>query len=80
RYDPSTGEVVSFEEMVGAHGGLGGPQTDAFIVHPSDWPLPEGRIDNPEVLFRVFTNWRDALQRGEEPSGGRVDALPRDAL
>ncbi len=80
RYDPSTGEVVSFEEMVGAHGGLGGPQTDAFIVHPSDWPLPEGKIDNPEVLFRVFTNWRDALQRGEEPSAGRVDALPRDAL
>jgi uncharacterized membrane protein YvlD (DUF360 family) len=80
RFDPASGEVITFEEMVGAHGGLGGPQTDAFILHPTDWPLPEGEISSPEVLFRVFTNWRAALQRSDDPSGGHVDALPRDAL
>jgi hypothetical protein len=80
RFDPYSGEVIAFEEMVGAHGGLGGPQTDAFILHPAGWPLPPGKMKSPETLFRVFSDWRDALQGGREPTGGRVDAFPRDAL
>ena len=62
RFDPATGDVVTFEEMVGAHGGLGGPQTDAFLLHPADWPLPADAISNPEEIFQVFTRWRDALR------------------
>lgn len=80
RYDPPSGLVFTFEEMVGAHGGLGGPQTDAFILHPAGWPLPEGVISNPEELYQVFARWRDALLGGADPSGGRMDALRGDAL
>ena len=38
QYDPELGEVAAFEELIGSHGGLGGPQTAA--VHP-----PSGRVD-----------------------------------
>ena len=34
-YDPSTEEIAPFEEQVGAHGGMGGAQTRAFILYPS---------------------------------------------
>ena len=32
--DPGTGEVAAFEELIGSHGGLGGPQTHPMIMHP----------------------------------------------
>ena len=38
QYDPELGEVAAFEELIGSHGGLGGPQTRA--VHPP--PRPSG--------------------------------------
>ncbi|MBU0491411.1 MAG: YIP1 family protein, partial [Chloroflexi bacterium] len=34
------GEVAAFEELVGSHGGLGGPQTDAILLHPADMAIP----------------------------------------
>jgi hypothetical protein len=34
-YDSSTDEIAPFEHQVGAHGGLGGPQTKAFLMYPS---------------------------------------------
>jgi len=37
--DQSIDEVAAFEELVGCHGGIGGWQTRAVIVHPGDWPL-----------------------------------------
>ncbi|HNS38628.1 MAG TPA: phage holin family protein [Promineifilum sp.] len=30
------GTVAAMEELIGNHGGLGGEQTDAFVLHPSD--------------------------------------------
>jgi uncharacterized membrane protein YvlD (DUF360 family) len=39
----SDGTVAALEEMVGSHGGLGGEQTDAFILHPGDMDIPETR-------------------------------------
>jgi len=38
-YDPATGEVPAFEELVGSHGGLGGTQTEPFILYPAVLPL-----------------------------------------
>ena len=37
------GTVAALEEMIGSHGGLGGEQTDAFILHPGDMEIPETR-------------------------------------
>jgi hypothetical protein len=33
-YNPDTGEIAAFEELVGAHGGLGGWQEQGMLVAP----------------------------------------------
>ena len=33
-YDPDLDEGCAFEELISFHGGLGGPQTRPFILHP----------------------------------------------
>ena len=38
--DPDTHEVAAFEELVGSHGGLGGAQTEAFVLYPSSFAEP----------------------------------------
>lgn len=75
RYHPDIDQVESFEEMVGAHGGLGGAQTHGFLLHPSDWAMPGDEIASAEDLYQLFVRWRDALSSGSDPSGARVDAL-----
>jgi hypothetical protein len=79
RYDGAAGEVETFEEMVGAHGGLGGDQTSAFLVMPARWEVPPEALHSPEELHQVFIRWRDTLARGREPSA-RVDDPARDVL
>ena len=46
------GRIVTFEEQVATHGGIGGPQSEPFIVAP----LEIGPIsaDSPEDLHRLF--------------------------
>ena len=34
------GTVAAMEELIGSHGGLGGEQTDAFLLHPNDMDVP----------------------------------------
>jgi uncharacterized membrane protein YvlD (DUF360 family) len=34
------GTVAAMEELIGSHGGMGGEQTDAFLLHPGDMPVP----------------------------------------
>ena len=41
RYDPDLDEVAAFEEQVGSHGGLGGPQTHPFLLYPSRLSCPD---------------------------------------
>lgn len=43
-YDPETKEVCAFEELIGSHGGMGGPQTKPFILYPSAWDCPDELI------------------------------------
>ena len=60
-YDPDLDEVAAFESQVGSHGGLGGPQTRPFVLHPVDLPLPDGPIDGPAALHRVMKGWLQTL-------------------
>jgi len=48
-YDRALGEVVAFEELVGSHGGLGGWQTEALLVHPRGWAVITDPLDGPAV-------------------------------
>ena len=57
QYDPDTEEVAAFEELVGSHGGLGGPQAHPFLVIPSDWPVPEEPIVGTAALHAELKRW-----------------------
>jgi hypothetical protein len=54
--DPETQEVSAFEELVGSHGGLGGWQTDAMLVHPASWPVSFD-LDGPDAVHRQLVEW-----------------------
>src|SRR4029079_7007153 len=43
-YDRDLEEGCAFEELISFHGGIGGPQTRAFILHPVELPVPEDEI------------------------------------
>ncbi|HEX6792071.1 MAG TPA: phage holin family protein [Candidatus Krumholzibacteria bacterium] len=79
RYDSAANEVETFEELVGAHGGLGGAQSLAFLVAPARWHIPAELIDSPEGIHQVFIRWRESLSQGRDPAA-RVDVVARDAL
>jgi hypothetical protein len=49
--DPETGEVPAFEEMVGSHGGLGGRQTDAFLLYPAVWGDDDLELRTPVDIY-----------------------------
>jgi hypothetical protein len=59
--DPVTDEVAAFEELVGSHGGLGGWQTDAMLVHPAGWPTPTDDLDGPDAVHRQLVTWLEVL-------------------
>jgi uncharacterized membrane protein YvlD (DUF360 family) len=44
------GSVAALEELIGSHGGLGGEQTDAFILHPASW----GKLPQTKCTTDVF--------------------------
>lgn len=56
-YEPQTGEVFAFEELVGSHGGLGGPQSYPFIVLPQSWTVPGEEIVGAEAVHQWMRRW-----------------------
>ena len=52
----SDGTVAALEELIGNHGGVGGPQTDAFIFHPPDLEVAE--THNSMDVFPILNNHR----------------------
>ncbi|MCW3002466.1 MAG: rane protein of unknown function [Conexibacter sp.] len=77
-YDPMIDEGCAFEELISFHGGLGGPQTRAFILAPPHLPLPAEPIIGAAAVHGVLRGWRQLLQDGGEAGDGRVpqtDAL-----
>lgn len=56
-YDPETEEVAAFEELVGSHGGLGGPQAHPFVVIPSEWEVLGEPIVGTAALHAALKRW-----------------------
>ena len=54
--DTSTDEVAAFEELIGSHGGLGGPQTEPMLLHPTDWAVDEPLV-GAEAVYRQLRAW-----------------------
>jgi hypothetical protein len=74
--DPTTDEVPAFEELVGSHGGLGGWQTEAILIHPADWPITDHELDGPAAVHHQLATWlehlslRNAAQPATPPAVG----------
>jgi hypothetical protein len=65
RLDEYTNEVAAFEELVGCHGGIGGWQTDAVLVHPRRWVVEERPI-GPDAVHDLLVGWLDELGQRED--------------
>ena len=65
-YLPETDEVFAFEELVGSHGGMGGPQSFPFIMVPSDWTMPQDEIVGAESLHRWLRRWLQELGQAKD--------------
>lgn len=59
-YDPQLHEGCAFEELISFHGGLGGEQTEAFLLHPKHLPLPDEELIGAAAVHRVLKGWRPA--------------------
>ena len=75
-YDPQREEGCAFEELISFHGGLGGPQTRAFILHPPRLEAPAEPLIGAEAVHRLLAGWRRELQG---PYGPRREAGTTDA-
>jgi uncharacterized membrane protein YvlD (DUF360 family) len=67
-YDPVLDEGCAFEELISFHGGLGGPQTQPFILHPAHLAAPEGPILGAAAVHALLSGWRATLQAAERPA------------
>ena len=70
QYDPNLGEVAAFEELIGSHGGLGGPQTEPFILHPVEWTLDEEVPLGAPAIYRNIRRWLDVDRDRARQAGG----------
>jgi len=77
QYDPELGEVAAFEELIGSHGGLGGPQTKPFILHPAEWALDEPEPLGAPAIYRNIRRWLASI---DIPLGAPVLPVERPAM
>jgi len=65
----STGHIHAFEGQVGSHGGIGGAQNHAFLLHPTPWTVadelrePVGDDEilvGAEAVHEQLVRWADA--------------------
>ena len=45
------------EELTGSHGGLGGAQTEAFLLHPAGWSV-DGALVGAPAVNRQLVRWQ----------------------
>ena len=62
-YDEATGEVVSFEDLVGSHGGLGGWQMEPFLLHPVDLTLKHAPLIGATGVHDELRRWQRICPR-----------------
>ena len=78
-YDPVLDEGCAFEELISFHGGLGGPQTRPFILHPRRLRVPAEPILGAAAVHALLAGWRRMLQGDLQVSGDLAPAqiIPR---
>jgi uncharacterized membrane protein YvlD (DUF360 family) len=77
-FDPALEEGCAFEELISFHGGIGGPQTRPFLLHPATFPLPDEPIVGAEAVHGLLAGWRERLKR--EPAAAQASTNSREAI
>jgi uncharacterized membrane protein YvlD (DUF360 family) len=77
-YDPELDEGCAFEELISFHGGIGGPQTQPFVLAPVSLPRPEDPLVGAAHVHQVLTGWRRFLSDGTRsaPDAAEVAKTP----
>ena len=66
------GEVTSYEDLVGSHGGLGGRQQEPFLLHPVDLPIGDAPLVGAPAVHEVLrAGWRRCRPVGRSRHPGR---------
>jgi uncharacterized membrane protein YvlD (DUF360 family) len=73
-YDPDLDEGCAFEELISFHGGIGGSQTQPFLLAPVELPLPEEAIVGAAAVHGVLSEWRRRLN-GRVAEARQLDAV-----
>ncbi len=60
-YDPSLETGCAFEELISFHGGIGGPQTRPFILHPAELKVPDTELIGAAAVHDTLLGWRYQL-------------------
>jgi uncharacterized membrane protein YvlD (DUF360 family) len=76
-YDPVTEEGCAFEELISFHGGMGGPQTRPFVLHPAHLPAPAEPLVGAVAVHRLLRAWRTTCN--DRPSAEPAPAPAPDA-
>jgi hypothetical protein len=63
RYDPDSEEVAAFEELVGSHGGLGGPQSHPFALVPREWSAVDEPLVGAATMHAALKSWIAETER-----------------
>jgi uncharacterized membrane protein YvlD (DUF360 family) len=76
------GTVAAMEELIGNHGGMGGEQTDAFLLHPDDMHVPA--TTNSADMYAILNARRgtpaDQIKPRVKPEAVHIDAWALSTL
>jgi hypothetical protein len=67
-YDPALEEGCAFEELISFHGGIGGPQTRPFVLHPAELAVPGAPLVGAAAVNELLRGWRRELQGEPGPA------------
>jgi hypothetical protein len=76
-YWPGLEEVAAFEELVGSHGGMGGPQQYPFLLAPVAFPVSDEIMLGPGTVHRQLCAWLAGL--GQDAYRAEDAAISRAA-
>lgn len=61
-YNVDSNEVAAFEELIGCHGGMGGYQTQPFLLYPAEWSLENEEIVGAGAVYTQLKGWLGQVQ------------------
>ena len=77
-YDPALETGCAFEELISFHGGIGGPQTRPFILHPAELDVPESQIVGAAAVHEILVGWRRELNGATAPAEPELETPARE--